>query len=197
MAGEKLIAQAKAYYIIGFGRDSIVYDDKRWVIGRIYFTDRRIIFKRFDKVGVIEYSDIAGIEEKDKYFRVSPPMGWSRGSILEIKHYEAGKAHVLTTLISGEFDVVTTMRGIISRFAMGADTKLSNVHKKILVLVSLGIKDKQMMGFLADLAPAQLNEILQSLKLEGFIYENLTLTPSGRKLVSELRKNMGAQEKIK
>ncbi len=192
MHSEKIVAQARAYYIIGFGRDSTIYDDKKWTIGRIYFTNSRIVFKKFDRVNSIEYKDIISIEEKDKYYRVSPPTGWSRGSILEIKHYEVGKSHILISLISGEFDVVTTMRGIISKFAMHAEKQLSKTHKKALLLISMGIRDKQAMAYLTDSTPANFSSIIDDLKLAGLITENLILTANGRKIVSDIRQNMNA-----
>jgi helix-turn-helix protein len=197
MNSEKIVAQARAYYIIGFGRDSTIYDDKKWVIGKIYFTGSRIVFKKFDRINTIEYRDIIEIEEKDKYYRVSPPTGWSRGSILEIKHYELGRAHVLTSLISGEFDVVTTMRGIISKFAMHSEQHLSKNHRKTLLLISMGIRDKQAMAYLTDSAPTIFSKIIDELKLAGLISENLILTAEGRKIVSDLRKDMNARENVK
>ncbi|NPA75235.1 MAG: hypothetical protein GXO25_04035 [Euryarchaeota archaeon] len=197
MATEKLVAQAKAYYIIGFGRDRFIFDDKKWVIGKIYLTNKRLIFKKFDRTATINYADIQSIAERDKYYRVSPPMGWSKGSILEIKHYEAGRNHILTTLISGEFDVITTMRGIISKFAMHSEQKLTKEHKKILILLSMGIRDKIIIQYITDITVDSLNKIIDELKLAGYINESLNLTTLGRKTVAKIRENVSSQEKIK
>jgi len=188
---EKIVAQARVYYIVGYGRDTSVYDDKKWVLGKVYLSDKRMIFKKLDRYTVVNYHDIIAVEERDKYFRVSPPMGWSRGSILELQHYEdESRRHVLTSLISADFDVITKLKAIIAKFALDETKKIELKHKKILILLSLGIKDGQISRFLLDLTPESYESAIQELKLAGLISENKELTAEGRKTVFELKKRI-------
>ncbi len=188
---EKIVAQAKVYFIIGYGRDSTTYDDKKWNLNKVYLTENRIIFKIRDRYSVINYGDIESLVERDKYFRVSPPMGWSRGSILEIRHYEdSSKKHVLISLISADFDVITKMKAIIGRFAFGERKAINEEHKKFLLLVSLGIRNGSLIRYLLDLTPDSYDAILNDLKLNGFVNENMDLTNEGRKKISEIRKRI-------
>ncbi len=187
---ERVLAQARVYFIIAYGRDRIRYDDKKWVLGRVYFTERRIIFKKLDRVSSILYGDIAEITERDRYSRISPPMGWGRGSILEIKHYENGdKKHVLVTLISADFDVITKMKAIISKLAFGVENRIEEMHKRILLLISLGIRKPGMIRYILGLSESEYGEALGVLKTMGLLTEDMALTSSARKILDELRKS--------
>ncbi len=188
---EKVVAQARVYYIIGFGRDRFIYDDKKWIIGKVYLTNLRLVFKRLDKVMVIKYSSIVQIEEKDKYYRLSPPMGWSNGSILEIKHYEdSTMRHTLATLISGDFDVITKIKGIISRFAFDEERKMTEKHKKILLLLSLGIRDSIVLQYIIDSNNKLFKKIIEDLKIIGYIDENENITQEGRRVVKKVKNSI-------
>jgi len=187
---EKLIAQAQVYYIIGYARDTSIYTDKKWILGRVYLTNKRILFKKLDRYIEVKYDEILSLEEKDKYPRISPPLGWSRSNILEIKHYEFGdKRHILTTLISAEFDVTLKLRAIISRIMGEKIAELTEVHKKVLLLLYLGVKNTLFVEYLLNYPP-QLNKIMEDLKLRGLINSDLIVTSEGAKTVEKLRKNL-------
>ncbi len=188
---EKVVAQAKVYFIIGYGRDATTYDDKKWVLDRVYMTEQRLIFKRGDRYIIISYGDIESLKERDKYFRVSPPMGWSRGSILEIRHYEdSSKKHILVSLISADFDVITKIKAIIGKFAFSERKEIDERHKKFLMLISLGIRDGSVIRYLLDMSSRDYDEVMNDLKLNGLITENLELTNEGRKRIGEIRKRI-------
>ncbi len=187
---DRILAQARVYYIFAYGRDSSVYEDKKWVLGYVYFTRDRIVFRYRDRLWEVRYGDIEGIEERDRYSRVSPPMGWSRGSILEIRHYEdASRKHVITTLISADFDTVTKMKAIISRLAFGERRKIGEVHRKVLLLISLGIRNAGVITYLLDLDRENYDSILKDLRLNGLLTESLELTSEGRRILNEIRKS--------
>ncbi len=188
---EKLIAQAQVYYILGYGRDSSYYHDKKWVLGRVYLTDKRLIFKKMDRVSAVPYSEIVEISEKDKYPLISPPMGWSRGNIIEIKHYEYGdKRHILISLIAADFDVNTKLLAIMYRFVMGKKISESDDHCRVLMLLYLGIRDRKIMRFLLSLSPEEIEKITKDLKLKGYVMEDLSISSAGRKRVNELLSNL-------
>lgn len=188
---EKLIAQAKVYYIIAYGRDSSVYTEKKWILGKIYLTDRRILFKKIDRSFQIPYSLIEDFEEKDKYSRISPPIGWSRGNILEIKHYEdSTKKHILTSLISAEFDVTIKLRAILTHYVRNMSMKITNDHLRILLALSLGIKNNLILSFLTGLKAENVEKLVEDLRFFGFINSDGNLTTGGRKKITEIKKNM-------
>jgi len=185
---EKLIAQAQVYYIFGYGRDRSTYDDKKWVLGRIYLTNKRILFKKMDRFIEIKYEDIVSIEEKDKYPRVSPPMGWSRGNILEVKHYEFGnRRHILTSLISANFDVTLKLRAILTKMIGEKIVEISEKHKKVLLLLYMGVKDNIIISYLLDIKIGDIEKIIEDLKFRGLISSDLIITAEGAKIVDEIR----------
>jgi len=187
---EKLIAQAQVYYIFGYGRDRSTYEDKKWILGRIYLTNKRILFKKLDRFLEIKYEDIVNIEERDKYPRVSPPMGWSRGNILEVKHYEFGdKRHILTSLISAEFDVTLKLRAILMRMIGEKIVEISKNHKKVLLLLYMGMKDNILISYLLDLKIEEIEKIIEDLKFRGLISSDLIITAEGAKIVDEIRRS--------
>ncbi|OYT60479.1 hypothetical protein B6U71_00735 [Euryarchaeota archaeon ex4484_178] len=186
---EKLIAQAQVYYIFGYGRDRSTYDDKKWVLGRIYLTNKRVLFKKMDRFIEIKYEDIVSIEEKDKYPRVSPPMGWSRGNILEVKHYEFGdKRHILTSLISANFDVTLKLRAILTRMIGEKVVEISEKHKKVLLLLYMGVKDNIIISYLLDMKIGDIEKIIEDLKFRGLISSDLIITAEGTRMVDEIRR---------
>ncbi len=185
---EKLIAQAQVYYIVGYGRDRSTYDDKKWILGRVYLTNKRILFKKLDRFIEIKYDDIVAIAEKDKYPRISPPMGWSRGNILEIKHYEFGdKRHILISLISAEFDVTLKLRAILTKMIGNKIVEITKKHKKVLLLLYTGMKDTIMISYLLDIEIPDIEKIIEDLKFRGLVSSDLLLTGEGTRVVNEIR----------
>ncbi len=186
---EKLIAQAQVYYIVGYGRDRSIYDDKKWTLGRMYLTNKRVLFKKLDRYIEIKYDDIISIAEKDKYPRISPPMGWSRGNILEIKHYEFGdKRHILISLISANFDVTLKLRAILTKMIGGKIVEITELHKKVLLLLYTGMKDNIMISYLLDLEIGEIEKIIEDLKFRGFISSDLLLTAEGTKVINDIKR---------
>ncbi len=187
---EKLVAQAQVYYIIGYARDSSVYTDKKWVLGRLYLTDKRLLFKKLDRYIEVKYNEIVSLEEKDKYPRISPPLGWSRANILEIKHYEFGdRRHVLTTLISADFDVTLKLRAVITKIMGGKIAKLTELHNKVLLLLYLGVKDTMFMEYLLNF-PQNIEKIIEDLKFRGLVNSSLLVTSEGSKKVEEIKRGL-------
>ncbi len=185
---EKLIAQAQVYYIVGYGRDRSVYDDKKWILGRIYLTNRRILFKKLDRFIEVKYDEIVSLAERDKYPRISPPMGWSRANILEIKHYEFGdKRHILTSLISASFDVTLKLRAILTKMIGEKMVEITEKHKKILLLLYTGMKDNILISYLLDMEVGDIEKIIEDLKFMGLLSSDLLLTAEGTKIVNEIK----------
>ena len=187
---EKLVAQAQVYYIIGYARDSSVYTDKKWVLGRVYLTDKRILFKKLDRYIEVKYDEIVSLEEKDKYPRISPPLGWSRANILEIKHYEFGdKRHILTSLISANFDVTLKLRAIITKIMGGKVASMTELHRRVLLLLYLGVKNTLFMEYLLNY-PENLEKVIEDLKFRGFINSDFLVTSEGTKEIENIRKKL-------
>ncbi len=187
---EKLIAQAQVYYIIGYARDRSVYSDKKWILGRVYLTDKRVLFKRLDRYVEVKYEEILSVEERDKYPRISPPLGWSRANILEMKHYEFGdKRHILTTLISADFEVTLKLRAIITKVMGGKVAPITELHKKVLLLLYLGVKNTLFMEYLLN-SPGKVETAIEDLKFRGLINSELITTTEGIKMVEGLRKQL-------
>ncbi len=188
---EKLVAKARVYYIVAYGRDATMYSDKKWSLGTLFLTERRLIFKYLDKYSTIQYAMITELNERDKHPHISPPMGWSRGSILELQHYEdESKRHVLITLISADFDVITKLKAIIGEFALQEVKQLSELHFKVLLLLSMGIRDGAVIGYLLGLKSEEYENIVKDLKHNGLIYESMELTSEGRKEIYKLKKRI-------
>ena len=187
---EKLVAQAQVYYIIGYARDSSVYTDKKWVLGRVYLTDKRILFKKLDRYIEVKYDEIVSLEERDKYPRISPPLGWSRANILEIKHYEFGdKRHILTSLISANFDVTLKLRAIITKIMGRKVTSMTELHRRVLLLLYLGVKNTLFMEYLLNY-PENLEKVIEDLKFRGFINSDFLVTSEGTKEIENIRKKL-------
>ncbi len=187
---EKLVAQAQVYYIIGYARDSSVYSDKKWVLGRVYLTDKRILFKKLDRYIEVKYNEIVSLEERDKYPRISPPLGWSRANILEIKHYEFGdKRHILTSLISANFDVTLKLRAIITKIMGGKVASMTELHRRVLLLLYLGVKNTLFMEYLLNY-PENLGKVIEDLKFRGLINSDLLVTSEGTKEIENIRKKL-------
>jgi len=187
---EKLVAQAQVYYIIGYARDSSVYTDKKWVLGRVYLTDKRILFKKLDRYIEVKYDEIVSLEEKDKYPRISPPLGWSRANILEIKHYEFGdRRHILTSLISANFDVTLKLRAIITKIMGRKVTSMTELHRRVLLLLYLGVKNTLFMEYLLNY-PENLEKVIEDLKFRGFINSDFLVTSEGTKEIENIRKKL-------
>ncbi len=188
---EKLVAKARVYYIISYGRDSTMFTDKKWTLGTAYLTEKRVVFKFLDRYSTIFYSDIIEVNERDKYPHISPPMGWSRGSILELQHFEdSSKRHVLISIISADFDVITKLKAIIGRFALQEERKIGEEHLKLLLLLSMGIRDIAMIMYILNLTSEKYYTLIKDLKLNGLIYENLSLTDAGRRNIYQLKKRI-------
>ncbi len=186
---EKLIAQAQVYYIVGYGRDRSVYDDKKWILGRVYLTNKRLLFKKLDRFIEVKYEDVLTIAERDKYPRISPPMGWARGNILEIKHYEFGdKRHILTSLISANFDVTLKLRAILTKMIGEKVVEMTEMHKKVLLLLYTGMKDNILISYLLDIEINEVEKLIEDLKFRGLISSDLILTAEGTKVVDEIRR---------
>jgi len=187
---DKLVAQAQVYYIIGYARDSSVYTDKKWVLGRVYLTDKRILFKKLDRYIEVKYDEIVSLEERDKYPRISPPLGWSRANILEIKHYEFGdKRHILTSLISANFDVTLKLRAIITKIMGGKVASMTELHRRVLLLLYLGVKNTLFMEYLLNY-PENLEKVIEDLKFRGLINSDLLVTSEGTKEIENIRKKL-------
>ncbi|MCD6371012.1 MAG: hypothetical protein J7L63_05930 [Thermoplasmata archaeon] len=187
---EKLVAQAQVYYIIGYARDSSVYTDKKWVLGRVYLTDKRILFKKLDRYIEVKYDEIVSLEEREKYPRISPPLGWSRANILEIKHYEFGdKRHILTSLISANFDVTLKLRAIITKIMGGKVASMTELHRRVLLLLYLGVKNTLFMEYLLNY-PENLEKVIEDLKFRGLINSDLLVTSEGTKEIENIRKKL-------
>ena len=187
---DKLVAQAQVYYIIGYARDSSVYTDKKWVLGRVYLTDKRILFKKLDRYIEVKYDEIVSLEERDKYPRISPPLGWSRANILEIKHYEFGdKRHILTSLISANFDVTLKLRAIITKIMGGKVASMTELHGRVLLLLYLGVKNTLFMEYLLNY-PENLEKVIEDLKFRGLINSDLLVTSEGTKEIENIRKKL-------
>ncbi|AGB04265.1 hypothetical protein AciM339_0376 [Aciduliprofundum sp. MAR08-339] len=185
---EKLIAQAQVYYIVGYGRDRSLYDDKKWILGRIYLTNKRILFKKLDRFIEVKYDEIVSLAERDKYPRISPPMGWSRANILEIKHYEFGdKRHILTSLISASFDVTLKLRAILTKMIGEKTVEITEKHKKILLLLYTGMKDNILISYLLDMEVGDIEKIIEDLKFMGLLSSDLLLTAEGTKIVNKIK----------
>lgn len=187
---EKLVAQAQVYYIIGYARDSSVYTDKKWILGRVYLTDKRILFKKLDRYIEVKYDEIISLEERDKYPRISPPLGWSRANILEIKHYEFGdKRHILTSLISANFDVTLKLRAIVTKIMGRKITAMTELHRRVLLLLYLGVKNTLFMEYLLNY-PENLQKVIEDLKFRGLINSDLLVTSEGIKEIENIRKKL-------
>lgn len=181
MPKERLILKAQLLFVAKASGGGVRFQDKKWIRGIVYLTDQNLWFKVADKHFRIPIDKVEAVgREAD--------IRSEKNKILLVD-YDDGSPVASTAILAGPAHVVNTFKHQIA-FLMGHEPKIekkaSDIDNKLIMLLSLGVKDWDRLKFLLGVDDDMLKEAITNLKDWGLIEESGKLSIEGIKYAGKM-----------
>jgi helix-turn-helix protein len=184
MKEERPILKAWLQFIMKASGGGVRYTDKDWKKGFVYITTKNIWFeqKTSDEYAYIPLEKIQLIGRE---MEISHPIGEK----MLVIDYDDGTTRTCSFLLSGHAHIVNTIKhqiSILTGKGVRIEEKILEKEKKLIILLSLGVRDWERIKFLLGVDEKTLKKYFTVLIEDGLITENGALTIKGTRYADKI-----------
>ena len=179
---EKLRAKVTLFYILKAAIMGVTIRDAKWVRGEVYITDQNIWFKHDRGFYKIPLKSIVRISRDER----QNPSGQPEILVVD---YILPDSQTATAYLAGDPRILTAVRYNLQPYVSGVkkvEVELTDVDKRVLYLLSTGVKSITELSFLLNVSEDKIRESIDRLRDKEYLDFAGGITEKGARYVARV-----------